>query len=189
MEQQDRGRKRGKEKEVKCDLMVAMKPQFTSRKRRTILEKVIMRSIIAGINHFAHFMYHYHPYLLRRVFGTIHANPSSLSWNTPQTLHVSPKIPRKTSSMPQFLQKHLPPYFVPLTGKVGHGLRETAPPPTPPTPWVLRIYQSRSLFPKDFQAPCSSLLSVSLLKSISYLSPPDHCPPGLPSPAQTACKF
>lgn len=75
----EKGRKRGKEKEVKGDLMVAMKPQFTSRKRRTILEKVIMRSIIAGINHFAHFLYHYHPYLLRGVFGTIHANPSSLS--------------------------------------------------------------------------------------------------------------
>lgn len=80
--------------------------------------------------------------------------------------------------MPQSLQKHLPPYFVPLTRKIG-GLRATSSPPT--TPEVLRICHSRGLFPA-FQAPCSSLLSVFFSNLVFCLSSPGCCPPGLSHP-------
>lgn len=109
------------ERKIKYDLMVTMKPQFHRQEKESNTYCIGSSqgvSTTVGIEHLAHFIYHCHHYLLRDVFETTHLNPSSLFWH-PQTLHVSTEIPRKPSTMPQFLQKHLTPYFVSLTRKIG----------------------------------------------------------------------
>lgn len=97
---------------------------------------------------------------------------------TSKSLHVSvsPKIPRKASTMPQFFK-----IICPSQDKQ-RWLRGTSSPPT--TLWVLRIYQSTGLFP-EIQAPFLFLFQIQ--SPICHLLATTHL--DFPSPAKPCGKF